>query len=157
MSSRLGCDLTEVIAAIAPVAGIQFPELCSPSRPIPVLTFHGRMDNVNHYEHRADSPPYWDTGVETSVSDWVRHNGCADNTIEDRVTSEVVRISYGECRERVDVVFYRSDNAGHTWPGSPAADVMQSYGLGATNRDVPATQLIWEFFEAHPLPSASRE
>ena len=157
MSSRLGCDAADLIAAIAPVAGVQFPVACNPARPVPVLTFHGRLDNVNHYAHQADSAPYWSTGVETSVSDWVQRNGCDAEPVEDQVAAEVVRVWYRDCREGADVIFFRSNNAGHTWPGSPAADVMESYGLGVTNCDVPATKLIWEFFEAHPLPPESRE
>ena len=157
MSSRLGCDLGDLIAAIAPVTGVQFPVACNPVRPVPVITFHGRLDNVNHYELRDDSPPYWSTGVEKSVSDWVSNNGCKDEPVEEQVTAEVIRISYIECEEQADIVFYRSENAGHTWPGSPAADVLESYGLGLTNRDIPATELIWEFFQAHPLQAESAD
>lgn len=40
MSSRLACDLSDVIAAIRPVAGIRYPEDCNPTRPVPVITFH---------------------------------------------------------------------------------------------------------------------
>jgi len=46
-------------------------------------------------------------------------------------------------------VFYRSDDAGHTWPGSPLAGFLEEMGMGKTNAEIPATKLIWEFFEAH--------
>lgn len=151
MSSRVACDLSDVIAAIAPVTGIQFPAGCNPTRPVPVITFHGKLDGINHYDHRADSPPYWDTGVETSVSRWAAHNRCEGTPDEEFVTPQVVRISYSDCAEGSSVVFYRSENAGHTWPGSPRADRLMELGFGVTNRDVPATRLIWEFFTSHPL------
>lgn len=152
MSSRLGCDLSDVIAAIGPVAGIQHPAGCSPLRSVPVITFHGRLDSVNHYEHQSDSPPYWDKGVEAAIAGWVGHNKCADSPTEERMTPEVVRVSYHECADGASVVLYRSDDAGHTWPGSPAADLLLRSGLGKTDRNIPATRLIWEFFKGHPLP-----
>lgn len=155
MTSRLGCDLSDVIAAIGPVAGIQYPAGCHPLRPVPVITFHSRMDGVNHYEHRPDSPPYWDTGVEEAIAKWVKHNGCVGPPNEKRVTPAVVRVSHHECRDGTSVVFYRSDDAGHTWPGSPAADRILARGGGKTDRDIPATRLIWEFFQDHPLPVRS--
>jgi len=46
-------------------------------------------------------------------------------------------------------VFYRSDDAGHTWPGSPLAGFLEEMGMGKTNAEIPATKLIWEFFAAH--------
>ena len=41
MISRIACELSDTFAAIAPVAGIQFPNDCTPFRAMPVITFHG--------------------------------------------------------------------------------------------------------------------
>jgi polyhydroxybutyrate depolymerase len=43
-----------------------------------------------------------------------------------------------------DVVFYRIDGGGHSWPGA-SADVP----LGSTTRTIDANELIVDFFEAH--------
>jgi len=151
MSSRVGCGVSDLVAAVAPVAGLQFPSGCRPSRPMPVLTFHGRQDRVNHYAHQPDSPPYWDRGVEDAVADWVRHNGCTAASTEEPVNAAVARLSYQDCRGGADVVFYRSEEAGHTWPGAMRAGAAAGRGPAPTGWDIPATRLIWEFFEAHPL------
>ena len=41
MAYRLGCDLADQIAAIAPISAAQETEDCQPSRPISVIHFHG--------------------------------------------------------------------------------------------------------------------
>ena len=48
ISNRLGCEAADVFAAIGPVAGmIQIPfEECQPSRPVPVMHFHGTADLI---------------------------------------------------------------------------------------------------------------
>jgi polyhydroxybutyrate depolymerase len=39
MASQLGCDLSTVVAAIAPVSGLRFPNPCPATRPVPVMAF----------------------------------------------------------------------------------------------------------------------
>lgn len=151
MSSRLACDLSDVVAAIGPVAGIQYPENCSPGRPVPIIAFHGKADNINHYIHQADSPDYWHMGVEKAIAEWVKNNQCFDSPLAQTVSETVTRVSYQACAGGGDIVFYRSENAGHTWPGSPRAVFFEEIGLGKTNTEVPATKLIWEFFKKHSL------
>ncbi len=152
MSSRLACNLADLIAAIGPVAGLRFPEDCRPSRPVAVITFHGKADDVNHYEHQTDSPTYWRMGVEEAIRRWAENNQCADSPSEETIGPAVTRISYRGCSSGAAVVFYRSEDGGHTWPGSPLADFLAEAGLGKTDRDIRATRLIWEFFERHTLP-----
>lgn len=151
MASRLGCDMSETIAAIAPVAGVRFAKNCQPSRPVPLITFHGKKDVVNHYVHQAYSPSYWRMGVEDALDGWIKNNHCSKPAHEDVITAEVTRLSYLNCLQHGDIVFYRSEDAGHTWPGSPKADLMAKYGLGKTDMDIPASELIWQFFVEHPL------
>src|SRR5690606_3308049 len=52
LSHRLACELSDRIAAIAPVAGVLGvdPASCAPSRPVPVWQFHGTEDPLVPYE-----------------------------------------------------------------------------------------------------------
>lgn len=150
MSSRLACDLSDHIAAIGPIGGIRYPEDCRPLRPMPVIAFHGKKDKVNHYEYQADSPKYWRMGVEDALEGWVANNGCREFA-EVRVLPSVTRVSYRGCEQGAELEFYRSDDAGHTWPGSPLADSMAQFSKAVTNTDLLATRLIWDFFERHSL------
>jgi poly(3-hydroxybutyrate) depolymerase len=44
----------------------------------------------------------------------------------------------------------RIEDDGHTRPRSSI--VLTKHWSGKTNKGIVARQLIWEFFEAHPLP-----
>jgi len=62
----------------------------------------------------------------------------------------VAKLSWSGCNGGVEMIFYRVENGGHTWPGSP---IILTFGWsGKTNKDIVATDLIWDFFESHPLP-----
>lgn len=150
MSSRIACELSSKIAAVAPVAGVQFGANCNPVRPIPLITFHGLNDKVNTYSGEdAERNPFWVAGVEEAIALWVDSNGCGNKLVAENLTDDVTRLSYPGCAQGADVVFYRIRNAGHTWPGSA---VYAKRTDRVTNMDIDASQLIWEFFETHPLP-----
>ncbi len=153
MSSRIACDLADEIAAVAPVAGIQFGDNCLTDRPIPIIAFHGTKDQSNRYDGAADPTVNvnWVAGVEYAVTSWARNNGCDSEAFAENVTEDVTQFSYRSCTDGADVVLYRIEDGGHTWPGSPTAESRPARA-GITNMDIDASQLIWEFFKAHPLP-----
>lgn len=151
MSSRLACDLSDVIAAFAPVAGVRFPENCRPTRPVPIITFHGTKDGVNHYIHKPSSPPYWRMGVEPALQGWIKNNGCDNAPTEEKISETLSKLSYLNCDTPAELVFYKSTKSGHTWPGTPSAPLLKKFGLGETDMEISATELIWEFFLKHKL------
>jgi len=124
MSSRLGCELSNVIAAIGPVAGLQCAMNCAPTHSVSVIAVHGTADMVNPY-----------SSAENSVSCWAEKNGCNKTPTTRKISEDVTQISYGGCKDNAEVVFFRINGVGHTWP-----------------KDINPSNLIWSFFEAHPLP-----
>ena len=46
-----------------------------------------------------------------------------------------------------DVVFYRIEGGGHTWPGSQP--VLPRFLFGRTSQAFDATRVIWTFLAAH--------
>ena len=150
MASRLACDLDKTVAAVAPVAGVQYPLDCQASRAVPLIVFHGKQDLVNTYVHTSLSRDYWRTGVEESLDGWVQKNGCNNVTETTPISKVVTRIAWEDCRDESEIIFYSIENGGHTWPGSPI--VMTQPWSGETNQDIVAVQLIWDFFKDHPLP-----
>jgi polyhydroxybutyrate depolymerase len=143
MSSRLACDLSDVIAAVGPVGGIRFPDKCTPDRPVPVMAVHAEDDEVNHFEHRGDSPAYWPVGVNEAISSWAKFNECAAAPREQPLSANAVKFAYENSKAAGDVILVKLEKGGHTWPGSTAAK-------DATVNIFPATQQLWEFFEQHP-------
>jgi polyhydroxybutyrate depolymerase len=143
MSSFLACELPNVIAAIGPVAGLFCPDNCTPTRSVSVIAFHGTEDHILPFD-------------EMEVSCWVGINGCNKTPMTRKISKDVTQITYGGCKDNAEVVFFRINDGGHTWPGSPVADKYAKSGFGKftgkTNKDINASNLIWSFFEAHPLP-----
>jgi len=72
------------------------------------------------------------------------HNGCASSPKEEQVAEHVRLVSYQGCKDGATVALYIIDGGGHTWPGA-AFDAP----YGVTNREISATDLLWDFFEAH--------
>lgn len=156
MASALACERPDLIAAIAPVAGLRAgkataddlttidPSSCTPDQPVSVLTFHGTDDVVNPYDGNDD--PRWGYGVETAVSTWAELDGCTTEPTTDQVSEHVSLTRYGSCESGTEVGLYTVDAGGHTWPGT-SADLS---ALGTITQEINASQLMWEFFSAHP-------
>ncbi len=158
-SSALACARPQVVAAIAPVAGVFYPpEGCQ--APVPVLAFHGTADAIVPYRQGLifNVIPY--AGAEAYVDAWARLNGCSSPALE-RLGSEVVRRAYQGCR--ADTVLVTVEGGGHTWPGSRLEDLIgRSAGgqqgaaptpfptavpdLGYTTVQVSAAAMMWDFF-----------
>jgi polyhydroxybutyrate depolymerase len=142
MSSWLGCNAPDQFAAIAPVSGIYEPPAgCAP---IPIIEFHGSADSTvpfggGHVLVLGKFP-----GAVAVMDEWARVNGCGGAPQIEQVTPHVRRATYPDCKAAT--VQYLTD-AGHTWPGSPVTE-----GDKTTPADLPASQLIWEFFKANPKP-----
>jgi len=56
---------------------------------------------------------------------------------------------YGGCRDGVEVVLYAIEGGGHTWPGG--LQYLPESIIGRTSRDFNASEVIWQFFEEHPM------
>jgi polyhydroxybutyrate depolymerase len=164
MSYILGRDLRDRIAAVASVAGSI--DLTT-GRPIPALHVHGTADPVGLFNGGPipQIPSIVLPPVMQVIDNWRESNGCTgEPTItqlpnlnaQDSSTVELVHYENCECyltssgEERpAEVLFYRIDGGGHTWPGGAAAPAI----LGPVNRDINASQEIWNFFSRHELPA----
>lgn len=163
MSFRLDCELSEKIAAIAPVAGAMpenLPARCSPSRPVPVLMISNTEDRLVPWEGgdiRFGRKTFGRTlSVPETVKYWVNHNQCSSSpsiSMEpDRDPKDGTRVRkelYSECRESSEVVLYAVEGGGHTWPGGD--QYLPQWIIGKTNRDIDANEVIWDFFKRHAL------
>jgi polyhydroxybutyrate depolymerase len=98
MISQYACDHPDRIAAIAPVVGLRAgypisgqnypdPATCTPSRPVPVVTFAGTDDMVNPYA--GGGAPYWQYGAEAALKRWAEINSCNQELRTKQVTEHV--------------------------------------------------------------------
>jgi len=145
MANRLGCNLADVIAAIAPVSGAYDSwSQCKPSRPVSVLAFHGLADNIIPYNGthmRSMLPP-----IYTWAGSWAEWNGCNKMPSETTPITDVTVDTWPGCGDNAEVVLYTIANHGHSWPGSKVMP------RNITSQAVDATDLMWEFFQKHPMP-----
>jgi polyhydroxybutyrate depolymerase len=144
MANRLACNAADTFAAVAAVSGSFVEYLdCDPPRPVPVIAFHGTRDVVVPYEGFFVFPAVLDWAQA-----WADRNGCAVEPVRSAVADDVELREWLGCRDGAAVALYTVEEGGHGWPGTRSADRL----LNST-RSVVATDFIWDFFAAHPMPS----
>jgi polyhydroxybutyrate depolymerase len=159
MTVALGCHAADRFAAMGTVAGaVVGLEDCSPSRPIPVMAFHGTADPIVPYEG-GDLPssamregatvvgvPGRFSGAEAWVADWAEGKGCDPVPEVIPQQGDVRSVRYTGCDDGAAVILYTIEEGGHTWPGGwpiPA--------VGKTSTDIDATEEMWRFFQRYRL------
>jgi polyhydroxybutyrate depolymerase len=154
MCYRLAAELSERIAAVAPVAGTLLLPECKPTRPVPLLHIHGLKDRIVKYEapQGRGAALMRLRGVEDSVQTWVKLNGCSSEPRSETISKpddemKVERRTYGAGKGGAEVVLIVIDEGGHTWPGRPAPVGF----IGKSAMNISANDLIWEFFQRHPM------
>jgi polyhydroxybutyrate depolymerase len=157
MAYRLASELADRIAAIAPVAGPMGTENCQPSRPVPVMHFHGTEDAFAPFKGGRGSRSLTQTNfysVEHSIRCWVEANGCPKVPVESEIPNKandgmkITRQVFGPGKAGAEVVLISIEGGGHTWPGQEP----QVSFLGPTTMGISANDLMWEFFQRHPMP-----
>lgn len=141
LSHRLACEYADRIAAVAPVAGVNGMDTCAPSRPVPVMQFHGTSDGLVPYEGNATFPSVADT-----MAAWAERNGCDPMPAETFHQGDTLCQTWSGCEAEASVVLCTIDGGGHTWPGGTVPGV-----LGKTTQEIDASRAMWDFFSAHPL------
>jgi polyhydroxybutyrate depolymerase len=150
MASQLGCDASNVFAAVAPVSGLRFPSPCPSLRPVPVVSFHGTADPVDPY--LGNGQKYWTYSVPVAAQRWAVHDGCAANPATSQPDSGVMLTAYGNCTGDSAVELYTIAGEGHEWPGGPTLRKRITRELGPQSNAISANETMWAFFVAHPLP-----
>jgi polyhydroxybutyrate depolymerase len=153
MTHLLACEMADRITAIGGVAGAYlYPwDLCQPSRPVPVIAFHGVNDNIVPYDGGGTNSTNFDyefAPVETWAANWARKNGCADRPENIPAIGKTSGIHFTNCDLNAEVIFYSVEDGGHTWPGGKA---LPTWIAGYTTGDINASELMWHFFSKYSL------
>lgn len=156
MSNRLACDRANVFAAVAPVAGtLGVGVACNPSRPVSVWAAHGTADPLVPFKGgavRGRGGLSHAVSAEAMVDKWRKADGCqGDPSMEllpdARDGTVVHRFDSTSCAASTEVVFYRIDKGGHTWPGGK--QYLPAAVIGPTTHTLDGSEAIAEFFLAH--------
>jgi polyhydroxybutyrate depolymerase len=152
MSYLLGCTLADRIAAVGGVAGAYAYPLdeCRPSRPVPMIAFHGTADPIVPY---LGGPSRGTEAGLPVIPDWIADraalNGCRSTPEALPTSSEVSGLRYTGCDQGAEVDFYTLEGGGHTWPGG---EPLPEWLTGPTSQAIDATRVMWEFFSRFTLP-----
>jgi polyhydroxybutyrate depolymerase len=159
-SQRLGCELSDRIAAIAPVAGTleaSFASSCQPAYPVSVLEIHGTVDPLVPYKGgvmRGLGGRSTILSAEDAVGKWAAIAGCSPSpttaTMPDQVDdgTHLATQVFSGCTSGVAIELYEVEGGGHTWPGGK--QYLPVFLIGKTTHQFYASNTIWEFFAAHP-------
>ena len=164
MSHRLACELSNKIAAVAPIAGPVGVDNATPPcynlDSIPVLIYHGKQDPCALYDGGClQSGGCFNESfgigggeiacilpIEEVKNRWIIRNGCSNQSNVTYNKGDVQCLTYSQCDENSEVVLCTSETAGHQWPN--ATDPGNETVMGNVTYNISNEQ-IWEFFEKH--------
>jgi polyhydroxybutyrate depolymerase len=163
MTFRMGIELADRLAAIAPMSGHCRHKTVVLKRPVPTLYIVGTADPFNPINGGLGANPW---GAPTprpayaeSVSAWRKMIGAGDSPASTQSADGITTTTYlgvGGC----PLIYMTIDGQGHEWPGHKRA--LPRAVTGHNVRTPDATALIWDFFKgqslsASPPPSIPRD
>jgi polyhydroxybutyrate depolymerase len=148
MAHRLGRELPDRLAGIAPVVATLFGDEKKPPQPVAALMINGQLDTAVPPAGGAPGgrfPNAWDgtpaLPAQAQGRFWAAANGCEDPP-ETQVQGLVQRTRYRCAPGRAVEAVMVQDN-GHAWPGGQAGTRRADPPSQALN----ATEAIWAFFK----------
>jgi len=180
MVYRLACELSDRIAAIAPVGSQGTFDNCRPERPVPVLHIQGKDDPCSLYDggicgrcmaefwQELGMPvPYDDwkcVSIPSYVGIWRARNSCSEKSDQTFRNKGATCETYEGCKQNADVTLCTVEGLGHNWPGqaaygveacekSPEGKICKIWKekVGPLSQDLMANDMIWDFFKDHPM------
>lgn len=152
MCYRLACELSNRIAAIAPISGTMGVIGCNPPRPVSVMHFHGTADLFAPYaggKGPRSLPGESFQSVDQTIAFWLKRDNISGppRIVKRGQTSGSY---YGPGADGTEVVLWSIQGGGHTWPGGRFGFLGKRF-LGELTHDISANDLMWEFFQRHPM------
>ncbi|HUH97315.1 MAG TPA: PHB depolymerase family esterase [Anaerolineales bacterium] len=151
LSQRLACEASDIFAAIAPVSGtLNYPG-CQPEEGVSIIEFHGTADQHLPYDGGIGDRSLADVSfasVKDTIDRWLKFDQCPTAS-QTTTFADIQHDTYSNCAKGTAVELYTIIGGGHAWPGGtgPAWP-----GGDQPTHTISATDLIWDFFAAHPKP-----
>ncbi len=157
LSHRLGAELSDIFAAVAPVSGsiggitggVSYT-IPPPARPVPILIMHGTLDQNIPYLGGIGTESQISNRTDKSVADavafWTTNNRCLTTPASKR-SGNVMIDTYSGCGNDADVSLYSIVDGKHAWAGGRMPVVLTG---DVPSYDLSASEVVWSFFEAHP-------
>lgn len=158
MAFRAGVELSDRIAAIAPVAGALWLQKVKLKRPVSMCYMTGTADPLNLIGggvpkllggqsdpvRAKPKPPVMD-----SIHRWCLAAGCSVEPVTTTSQNGVRVQTYLSDSRGVEVLYVTVEGMGHTWPGGRS--ILPQSMVGALSDKLKAVDYLWDFFCKHTL------
>lgn len=156
-TARLGCEMADRLAAIAPVAGGYDPlKRCKPARPLPLLEIHGTDDDVVPYEGTGEHRTGSDSGflsVSGFLSQWTQLDGCRGAPKVSTPRPGVTHQTWSPCAGGSVVEHLKLEGTEHGWPGSHWSEAGKNPSPAHDPTGLDSAEAVWDFLSRFRLPS----
>lgn len=149
LAHRLACELSDRLAAVAPVSGPLALPRCEPEVPVPLMHIHGRDDQNAPYGGGRGARSLTDTdfrSVADTIALWRKANRTVDTARVEKRGAVTVETWDGK-PDGAPVVLISIDGQGHVWPGGDA--LLPARMVGRDAGALHATDEIWTFFSRY--------
>jgi polyhydroxybutyrate depolymerase len=148
LTGKLACNLSNRIAAFAPISGSYLTSYlsCSAKRPVPIIEFHGTADNIVPYD---GIPALKEISTQLWLTYWAKKDGCTDTPDVAKESDHITKYTWVGCTDNSTVIHYQISGGHHVWPG------MFEDTINGEKTYVNAAQIIWDFFQKHTLDTKS--
>lgn len=154
MTHRLALELSEKLAAVAPVSGALAKNLAQerPKSPVPILIVNGTEDPVIPFEGGEMKVLFRKLGVVLSADEastlWRDWNECQESQQVQRIDrdkSDEIGVDVALWSGQAEVKIYTVRGGGHTWPGG--SQYLPKKMIGNAYTDFEGATVIWDFFK----------
>lgn len=149
MTFRAGAELSDIVAAIAPVSNGLLVDNVKLARPVPLLLIWGDKDPINPFaggEVKRGHSKVRRPGAAESFGRWARMLGCTDAAETSAPAPKLTETRYQSCDGGAEARFITVSGMGHQWPSGK--NYMQLV-CGPGSDALDATEEIWAFFARH--------
>lgn len=148
MSYRLACELSNRIAAIAPVAASMVTYECNPDRPVPIIHFQSYLDtNVPYLGGMGTgTSSHYNPPLDSIFDVWSSYDVCISENDTLSHTNEFTYVQWSDCSCNTTIDYYISQDGGHSWPGGTKTIIGDD-----VSEFINANDLMWDFFQKHSL------
>jgi polyhydroxybutyrate depolymerase len=154
MTFRAGVELSNMLAAIAPVMGQLYLQSPHPENPVSLIYIVGTVDPLNPFNggmatNPWDNKPVYSKPMGESLNVWLSLLNLDPNKGKKVSSNEVISTSYGPNETHQQALYVVLENQGHQWPGSNRNLPVDF--AGPNNANYNATDQIWKFFRIKAL------
>jgi len=157
MSSRLACELSDRIAAVAVVgASMDGSMSYHPVKAIPMMYIQGTKDPLVPYNGGAMKGAGGEIyGHAELLELWADADHCDKKPVISKLPDNahdgtgVIKEEYANKDNKMQVIGYTITNGGHTWPGGK--QYLPKAFIGTVTHNLNACNTIWAFFKQYRL------